>query len=195
MADEFTSLLGRVSRPWRRYVPLQISVPPVLTFIRTYYVSVLTFMFCFTLTVTQILFQTILVPQIVQNIPPNIGLLTGIFSSEFMNDIIEWTWVFITDDLDRYFHDGLFGTRLSPKQLDALRKTSCLDTVLQILTTKILLIEGSLAQACWNGTGGFLAIIICVGLTGVNVGSRVLWGQLQAITDKWEETVRRNNFL
>ena len=187
MATETTPLRGGPCQP-PRYLP-------VLAFVQKHYVSVLAFIFCFSLAAAQLSFQIVLLPSLLEGIPHNAGLLISTFSSEIVEDMIEWAWVLITDDVDRYFHDGLIGARLSPKQRDALRKVDCLAAALQIGTTKVPGPLVSLIQAFCQVAGVFTAITICVGLIGLNFGSRVLGGQHKAVEKNWDRTVARNKSL
>jgi hypothetical protein len=145
--------------------------------------------------VTQLFLQTIVLPPFLATIPDNVGLLISTFSSEIVGNVTDLAWVMITDGTDRYFHDALFGASLNSKQRDALRKVESFDAVLQIGTTRILVIAGSLVQACSGTTGFPLAIILCLFLIGLNVCSRWLGGQFKAVEKNWEDVVERNQYL
>lgn len=110
--------------------------------------------------------------------PNHLGLLISIFSSEIVGSIIELAWVRITNDADEYFHQLLYGVKLDSKQRDALQKVESLDIALQIGTTKVLVIAGSLVQAFSQNMGLVLATVTCLALIRLNVCSRWLGGQL-----------------
>jgi hypothetical protein len=186
MAAEITPLIGESSYPQRQ---------PHRLFGRRHCELLLVFCFCFGLSVMQLFLQTIVLPPFLATIPDNLGLLISTFSSEIVGNVTDLAWVMITDGTDRYFHDALFGASLNSKQRDALRKVESFDAVLQIGTTRILVIAGSLVQACSETTGFPLAIILCLFLIGLNVCSRWLGGQFKAVEKNWEDVVERNHYL
>jgi len=155
----------------------------------------LSFIFCLALSVAQLFFQTVVLPPLLITIPSNLGLLISTFSSEIVGSMTELAWVLITNHADKYFHEALFGVELDKKQRDALRKVNSLDTALQIATTKLSVIAGSLVQASSQKWGICLSTVICFALIGLNIGSRWLGGQFHAIERNWEDGIERNHFL
>lgn len=144
MAAETTPLIGGSSYPQGH---------PHGLFEQRHCVLLLVFFFCVALSVIQLFFQTIVLPPFLKTIPDNLGLLISIFRSEIVGNITDLAWVLIIDGTDRYFHDALFGASLNSKQQDALRKVESLDAVIQIGTTRILVIAPSLVQASSEAMG------------------------------------------
>lgn len=207
MATETTPLLGKLPHKQRCFVPVLATVQQHCTvmlafaqrhctatvaFTQRHWVTVLVAIFSVAVAITQLFFQTTL-PHYLKEIQTNTRITITSFSPKIFENVIEWAWVLITNDLDTLFHDGLFGISLTKKQSLALRKVTALDEGLQN-SVKILVIWVSMVLTCCQIMNGFSALIICSGMIGVNVLLKVRGGKLKAVDEYLGNAADRNRF-
>jgi hypothetical protein len=161
------------------------------------------------------------VPSITRGLSDRLALSIAVGVPAVTEHLADLAWLPVTNDLDRTFHWRLLvGSRggspnrgngtcgggggggggggarnLSPKQRDALRKTDSLDAVLRIGVLKLPAVLFSMVQAYHLAMGVGFALLLSLGLVGVNAASRAVAGQGRAIEDNWEKCLRRNETL
>lgn len=215
MATEMTPLLGELSHK-QRFVPvlapiqqrytamlaytwqhftsilasMQQHCTTAMGFMQRHWVAVLVAIFSVAVAVVQLFIQTTL-PHSLKEVHTNTRITITSFNPRISENVIEWAWVHVTNDLDVWFHDVLFGVSLTKKQSEALRNVTSLNDGLQN-SIKILVLGLSMVLTFCQVMDGFSALLTCSGMIGANVMLKVWGGKLKAVDEYLGNAADRN---